>query len=76
MKIPICFQDCSKKQRYAEEKCKCECMNNDEMNKCNNSELQIWNPETCECDCRKIMDCHSGYYFDKQSCRCETTVEQ
>ncbi|KAK0176527.1 hypothetical protein PV328_000652 [Microctonus aethiopoides] len=68
-------EHCSKKQQYVEKKCKCECINNDEMSKCN-SESQIWNPDTCECNCRNTMICNSGYYFDNQSCRCETTMEQ
>ncbi|KAK0166962.1 hypothetical protein PV327_004425 [Microctonus hyperodae] len=70
-------EHCSIKQRYLEDSCKCECINTDEMEKCNNDpSTKIWNPDRCECDCRSITECNSKHDFNPQTCRCDTMMEQ
>ena len=47
----ICRLDpivCSNKQKWNKNKCRCECLIN---NECNNN--KFWNPSKCECECRK-----------------------
>ena len=52
---------CNSKQRWNEDKCRCEC-----------KELIdkgfIWNPSTCECECDK--SCSIGEYLDYSNCKC------
>ena len=40
---------------------------------CNNK--QIWNDDTCRCDCNKdfagVMDCDKGYTWNPSTCECQ-----
>jgi hypothetical protein len=30
-----------------------------------------WNPQTCSCECLRIVDCKIGYKFDPETCSCK-----
>ena len=53
------------------ESCKCVCRLNSSA--CNNK--QIWNSDTCSCDCNEdfagIMTCNKGYMWNPSTCACE-----
>ena len=51
--------------------CKCMCRLNSSV--CNSK--QIWNSDTCSCDCNEdfagIMTCNKGYMWNPSTCACE-----
>ena len=53
------------------ESCKCVCKLNSSV--CNNK--QIWNDDTCRCDCNEdfagIINCTKGYMWNPSTCTCE-----
>ena len=53
------------------ESCKCVCRLNSSV--CNNK--QIWNSDTCRCDCNEdfagIMACNKGYTWNPSTCECQ-----
>ena len=53
------------------ESCKCVCRLNSSV--CNNK--QIWNSDTCRCDCNEdfagIISCDKGYTWNTSTCACE-----
>ena len=53
------------------ESCKCVCKLNSSV--CNNK--QIWNGDTCRCDCNKdfagIINCTKGYTWNPSTCECQ-----
>ena len=53
------------------ESCKCVCKLNSSI--CNNK--QIWNGDTCRCDCNEdfagAVDCDKGYTWNPSTCACE-----
>ena len=53
------------------ESCKCVCRLNSSV--CNSK--QIWNSDTCSCDCNEdfagIMTCNKGYMWNPSTCACE-----
>ena len=53
------------------ESCKCVCRLNSSV--CNNK--QIWNSDTCRCDCNEdfagIINCTKGYMWNPGTCACE-----
>ena len=53
------------------ESCKCICRLN--LSVCNSK--QIWNSDTCRCDCNEdfvgIMTCNKGYMWNPSTCACE-----
>ena len=53
------------------ESCKCVCPLNSSV--CNSK--QIWNSDTCKCDCNEdfagIMNCNKGYMWNPSTCACE-----
>ena len=53
------------------ESCKCVCRLNSSV--CNSK--QIWNSDTCKCDCNEdfagIMTCNKGYMWNPSTCACE-----
>ena len=53
------------------ESCKCVCKLNSSV--CNNK--QIWNSDTCRCDCNKdfagIIGCAKGYMWNPSTCECQ-----
>ena len=52
------------------ESCKCVCLLNSSV--CNNK--QIWNSDTCKCDCNEdfagIINCTKGYIWNPSTCAC------
>ena len=53
------------------ESCKCICKLNSSV--CNNK--QIWNSDTCRCDCNEdftgVVDCDIGYAWNPSTCECQ-----
>ena len=53
------------------ESCKCVCKLNSSV--CNNK--QIWNDDTCRCDCNEdfadIISCDTGYMWNPSTCECQ-----
>ena len=53
------------------ESCKCVCRLNSSV--CNSK--QIWNSDTCRCDCNKdfagIINCTKGYTWNQSTCECQ-----
>ena len=53
------------------ESCKCICKLN--LSVCNNK--QIWNDDTCKCDCNEdftdIISCDKGYMWNPSACECQ-----
>ena len=53
------------------ESCKCVCRLNSSVCNCK----QIWNSDTCKCDCNEdftgIMTCNRGYMWNPSTCACE-----
>ena len=53
------------------ESCKCVCKLNSSV--CNNK--QIWNDDTCRCDCNEdfagIINCTKGYMWNPSTCECQ-----
>ena len=53
------------------ESCKCVCRLNSSV--CNSK--QIWNSDTCRCDCNEdfagIINCNKGYMWNPSTCECQ-----
>lgn len=65
------FQDCNSYQEYKEAECRCICKNLDEEKKCyKNGSKKLWNPDVCDCQCREVLPCSTGFQFDYNECRC------
>ena len=65
----ICRLDkiiCNSKQRWNEDKCRCECKELIDKEECDKG--FIWNPSNCECECDK--SCSIGQYLDYSNCKC------
>ena len=56
------------------ESCKCICKLNSSV--CNNK--QIWNSDTCKCDCNEdfasIINCTKGYMWNPSTCECQYDI--
>ena len=56
------------------ESCKCVCKLNSSV--CNNK--QIWNSDTCRCDCNEdftgVVDCDKGYTWNPSTCECQCDI--
>ena len=61
---------CNNKQRWNEDKCRCECKELIDKEICDKG--FIWNPSSCECDCDK--SCHIGEYLDCKNCKCRKRI--
>ena len=57
---------CNNKQRWNEDKFRCECI--ELIDKCVCHKGFIQNPSNCECECDK--SCDVGEYLDNENCRC------
>ena len=53
---------CNNKQRWNDDKCRCECKQFIDKG-------FIWNPSNCECECDK--SCDVGEYLDYENCKCK-----
>ena len=65
----ICRLDgiiCNSKQRWNEDKCRCECKELINKGVCDKG--YIWSPSNCECECDK--SCDIGEYLDYSNCKC------
>ena len=53
------------------ESCKCVCLLNSSVS----NSKQIWNSDTCRCDCNEdfagIINCTKGYIWNPSTCACE-----
>ena len=58
---------CNNKQRWNDDKCKCEC--EELIDKCVCDKGFIWNPSNCECECDK--SCDVGEYLDQKDRKCK-----
>ena len=57
---------CNNKQRWNNDKCRCECKELIDKGICDKG--SIWNPSNCECECDKSSDI--GEYLDYENCKC------
>ena len=57
---------CNNKQRWNEDKCRCECK--ELINKSSCDKGFIWSPSNCECECDK--SCDVGENLDYENCKC------
>ena len=57
---------CNNKQRWNENKCRCECKELIDKGMCD--KRFIWNPSNCDCECDK--SCDVGKYLDYKNCKC------
>ncbi|XP_066598164.1 uncharacterized protein Pvf1 [Prorops nasuta] len=65
-------EDCTEKQVYLKDECRCACSNVDEEEKCKNSnDTKLWEPDACTCLCRNYRECTTGFYFDQNTCSCK-----
>ena len=62
---------CNNKQRWNEDKCRCECKGLIDKGMCD-KEL-IWNPSSCKCECDK--SCDVGEYLDYKNCKCRNKLD-
>ena len=63
---------CNNKQRWNEDKCRCECIELVDKNSCDKG--FIWNPSNCNCECDKSCDVEE--YLDHKSCKCKRMINQ
>ena len=61
---------CNNKQRWNEDKCRCECKELIDKGMCDTG--FIWNPSNCECECDKSFDI--GEYLDCKNCKCRKGI--
>ena len=57
---------CNNKQRYNNDKCRCECTELIDKGICDKG--NIWNSSNCKCECDK--PCDFGEYLDYENCKC------
>ena len=57
---------CNNKQRWNEDKCRCECKELIDKGVCDKE--FIWSPSNCACECDK--SCDNGEYLDYENCKC------
>ena len=57
---------CNKKQRWNDDKCRCQCKELIDKGVCDKG--YIWNPSNCECECDQ--SCDAGRYLDYKNCKC------
>ncbi|XP_068201101.1 uncharacterized protein [Palaemon carinicauda] len=57
---------------YYEGECSCKCKNKDEQTKCEQQNTtKYWDNHSCNCYCRKTIDCGTGEIFSQTTCSCE-----
>ena len=61
---------CNNKQRWNDDKCRCECKELIDKGVCDKG--FVWNPSSCECECDK--SCDIGEYLDYENCKCKTKL--
>lgn len=68
-------KDCRGRQVYRKNECRCACVDEDEERECSEQPDKLWDSSTCQCTCREVQECSSGYVFDSSSCRCAKAQE-
>lgn len=58
---------CSHRQEYNHEACQCTCPSSS-FRHC--SRGKVWSERECDCVCSDILECTTGRYFDRNTCRC------
>ena len=61
---------CNNKQRWNDNKCRCECKELIDKWMCD--ERFIWNPSNCDCECDK--SCGIEEYLDYDNCKCRKKI--
>ena len=61
---------CNNKQRWNNDKCRCECKELIDKGMCDKG--FIWNPSNCECECDK--SCDIGEHLDNKNCKCRKKI--
>ena len=61
---------CNSKQRWNEDKCRCECKEVIDKGICDKGYVR--NPSNCECECEK--SCNIDQYLDYLSCKCRKNL--
>ena len=61
---------CNNKQRWNDDKCRCECKELIDKGVCNKG--FIWNPRYCECECDKSYNL--GENLDYENCKCRNKL--
>ena len=61
---------CNNKQRWNEDKCRCEYKELIDKGKCDKG--FVWNPSNCECECDKSYDIEE--YLDYKNCKCRKRI--
>ena len=61
---------CNNKQRWNEDKCRCECKELIDKGMCDKG--FVWNPSNCECECDQ--SCDIGEYLDYKTCKCKKRI--
>ena len=61
---------CNSKQRWSEDKCRCECKKLIDKGVCDKG--FIWNPSNCEYECDKW--CNIGEYLNYENCKCRKKI--
>ena len=72
MKCRLNSSVCNNKQRWNEDKCRCECRELVGKKRCDKD--FIWNPSTCNCECDK--SCDGGEYLDHENYKCKKMIDQ
>ena len=57
---------CDNKERWKDDKCRCECKELIDKRVCDKE--FVWNPNKCECECDKL--CDVGKYLNYKNCKC------
>ncbi|XP_023030177.2 uncharacterized protein isoform X3 [Leptinotarsa decemlineata] len=74
IKAEVATLHCNQYQEYKPDECRCTCKNTDEEQKCRKSgSKKLWNPELCACQCKDVIICTTGYYFDQNDCKCSAS---
>ena len=67
MKCRLDSSVCYNKQRWNDDKCRCECEELIDKGVCDKG--FIWNPSNCKCECCK--SCDLSEYLDYKNCKCK-----
>ncbi|XP_067119742.1 vascular endothelial growth factor A-like isoform X1 [Centruroides vittatus] len=69
-KCKINPSDCTDEQTHDPRMCKCICKNSNQIADCLASD-KLWDVETCQCKCKEVEECSTGYTFNSEICKCE-----
>ena len=58
---------CNNKQRWNDDKCRCECKELIDKDVCDKG--SIWNPSKCECECGNLSDVREYLNYENFKCR-------